>query len=277
MSELAFVGLAVLGGLGMYFAVGGWFELVYYRRRRDRPETWKCQPARWAPGRLRRHELLLGAANLTVASIVTGLLVARVAGGGFSAIAFELGPGGVPGAVGLTLAYFLGTDCALYWAHRLLHRPLAFRWIHRWHHRYTAPTAFTAMAMHPLELALYQGLTLAPLLVLPVHVAGVVVVLVYQNLVALVDHSGVRTRAWFPWQPPAQFHDDHHVHFHVNYGQTLGVWDRVFGTWRRADRRYGADVFGGKGAPVGPGSGPPRYVDYGGPAREPAMARRTAP
>ena len=65
------------------------------------------------------------------------------------------------------------------------------------------------------------------------------------------------------WQPPPRFHDDHHAHFHVNYGQTLGLWDRLFGTWRRVGRVYGADVYGGKGAPLAAdGAGAARYVDY---------------
>jgi lathosterol oxidase len=131
----------------------------------------------------------------------------------------------------------------LYGAHRLLHRKILFRYIHRVHHRWTSPTAFTAPAMHPLEFALYQSIMLAPLFFLPIHVVGLVTVLVYQNTIAFLDHSGVALGSVLPWQPPPRFHDDHHVHFHVNYGQTLGLWDRVFGTWRRADGTYGEQVF----------------------------------
>jgi lathosterol oxidase len=43
------------------------------------------------------------------------------------------------------------------------------------------------------------------------------------------------------------FHDDHHVHFHCNFGQHLTLWDRMHGTLRRVNRRYGAEVFGGRG------------------------------
>src|SRR5437762_220448 len=128
MSPLAFVGLAVAGGLGMYAGIGGLFEWWYYIRRRDRADEWKCQPTRW---------------------------------------------------------------------------------VHRWHHRNTTPTAFTSVAMHPLEFLTYQAITLAPLFVLPVHVGGAIAVLLYHNLVALVDHSGVKLRSWLPFQPPPQFHDDH--------------------------------------------------------------------
>jgi lathosterol oxidase len=47
------------------------------------------------------------------------------------------------------------------------------------------------------------------------------------------------------------YHDDHHLHFHVNFGQHLSFWDRFHNTHRRVGRRYGVDVFGGKGEPDG--------------------------
>jgi lathosterol oxidase len=69
--------------------------------------------------------------------------------------------------------------------------------------------------------------------------------------------------SWWPWQPPSQFHDDHHVHFHVNYGQNMGVWDRIFGTYRRQGRRYGVEVFGGQGAALSASENAvPNYIDY---------------
>jgi Delta7-sterol 5-desaturase len=258
----AFVALAVLGGLGMYFGIGGLLEWRYYRHR-ERSDQWKCQPQRWPSRRARRNEILLGAANLTAGSVASGLFAAYVAGGGATSIYFDLDRHGLAFSIATTLLYFVATDGALYWAHRILHRRWLFRHIHRVHHRWTAPTAFTSAAMHPVEFALYQSIMLAPLFVLPIHVGGLVFVLVYQNLIALVDHSGVALRSHLPWQPPARFHDDHHVHFHVNYGQTLGLWDRLFGTWRRVDRVYGEQVFGGKGAPREAGEArAPLRVDY---------------
>lgn len=264
MTAGMYIALALGGGLGMYYAIAGAFELYYYRARRDRAEEWKCQPRRFLSPKMRREVLILGTLNMTGASIASGVFSHYLASGGKSAVYFDVNERGIAFTVISTVVYFLLTDMGLYWAHRILHRPTLFRYIHRYHHRYTSPDAFTAMAMHPLELATYQSVMLLPLFVLPVHVAGLIGVLVYQNYVALVDHSGVDLHSWWPWQPPTRFHDDHHVYFHVNYGQNMGVWDRIFGTYRREGRVYGEAVFGGKGA-AAPGAredAPPRLVDY---------------
>ena len=243
--------MAGAGGLGMYYAISGVFHLVYYRARRDRAAEWKCQPRRWLSPQMFRQHLLLGTAHVLGATVASGLGAAYlVAGGGRSSVYFDWHERGLPYAVGATIFYFLLTDAGLYWAHRIFHTPALFRLIHRWHHRYVTPTAFTSMAMHPVEFATYQFVMLLPLFVLPLHVGGLILVLVFQNYVAMVDHSGVDLYPWLPWQPPTRFHDDHHVYFHVNYGQNMGVWDWLFGTYRREGRVYGVEIFGGRGAPA---------------------------
>jgi sterol desaturase/sphingolipid hydroxylase (fatty acid hydroxylase superfamily) len=266
MSLAAFIAMAIAGGLGMYFGICGFLEFRYYRRRREAAD-WKIQPARWPTPAARRREIALGTANLIGASILSGWFAHYVASGGYSSIYFDVDRYGFGFAIATTVIYFVGTDGLLYGAHRLLHRKTLFRNIHRVHHRWTSPTAFTSMAMHPVEFALYQSIMVVPLFFLPIHVIGLATVLVYQNSIAMLDHSGIQLTSLVPWQPPPRFHDDHHAHFHVNYGQTLGVWDRLFGTWRRSGRRYGEDVFGGKGAPIGAaGESATAYVDYRAPA-----------
>jgi lathosterol oxidase len=277
MSVWGYVAVAIAGGLGMYFGIGGLFELLYYRRRAD-AAAWKLQPRRWPNRGARRREIALGVANMTLGSIASGLFASFVAGGGATAV--HTGGDGHSALfwIATAIVYFVATDGLLYGAHRLLHRKALFRAIHRVHHRWTSPTAFTAAAMHPAEFALYQSIMLAPLFFWPMHVAGLVAVLVYQNTIALLDHSGVALGSVLPWQPPPRFHDDHHVHFHVNYGQTLGLWDRVFGTWRRIGRVYGEHVFGGKGAALGPDTARAQLVDYSTPrAAAEATHAETAP
>jgi lathosterol oxidase len=91
---------------------------------------------------------------------------------------------------------------------------------------------------------------------------SIIGVLTYILVFNIIDHSGVRLESRWPWQGPSLYHDDHHVHFHVNFGQHLMLWDRLHGTLRRLDRRYGNDVFGGKGAALDETSSPGPFVRY---------------
>jgi lathosterol oxidase len=266
MTLAGFEMLALLGGLGMYFAFGGYFEWAYYRRRHHDTAAWKIQPRRFTDARRRKAEVAWSAINLTAASLASGYLAHRIATDNPTQVYLGRAEHGIFFGLATTAAYFVLSDFGLYWMHRLMHSRVLFRAIHRWHHRTLSPTAFTASAMHPLEFAAYQAVAAMPLFLFPIPAWGVVFTLLYHNVVALFDHSGVDFGGWFPWQPPPRFHDDHHAHFHVNYGQTLGLWDWVFDTWRRENRIYGEDVFGGRGAadPTASGHCSTRRIRYAG-------------
>ena len=251
VSLLGFEALAVMGGLGVYFALAAYFEWAYYRGRRSDATSWKIQPGRFTAPRRRRAEIALGALNLTLASLLSGYLAYRIANDNPTQVYLGQERHGIAFGLIATAVYFVGTDLGLYWMHRFMHHPVLFRAIHRWHHRTLSPTALTAPAMHPLEFLSYQTVAALPLFLFPIPAWGIIFTLFYHNMVGLFDHSGIDFGAWFPWQPPPRFHDDHHAHFHVNYGQTLGIWDRIFGTWRCEGRVYGEHVFGGRGAPGG--------------------------
>ena len=81
----------------------------------------------------------------------------------------------------------------------------------------------------------------------PVHAFVAGLVGAYTAYYLIDDHSGVKLTPIWPWQPTSQYHDDHHRFFHVNFGQHILFWDRMMGTIRSVDKRYGEDCFGGKG------------------------------
>jgi lathosterol oxidase len=246
---LRYIGQSLLGGVGSYVVLGTLFELLYYRRR-DRAHEWKCQPRRWASPEARREEILLGTANVAAGSTASGLLFYYVSLGGCPKLYFSCRVDALPYTFFSTLIYYIATDLGLYWAHRLYHSRPLYRAIHCVHHRWISPTAFTAAAMHPVELATYHSIMVLPIFFVPLNAYALLATVALTQYRALSAHSGVKLHSWLPFGAPAQFHDDHHVHFHVNYGQNMLLWDRLFGTVRRKDRRYGADVFGGNGAPA---------------------------
>jgi Delta7-sterol 5-desaturase len=244
------VAASIAGGVAILWVVGGYYHIRYYVRRRHEPDTWKCQPKRFLRPDLARQAMMLSTANLALGGLITGTLIYFILEGWEApAIYFDVEDYGWAWTLAGVPLYFIIADALAYYAHRAMHNRFLFRHVHRWHHRYVATTPFVVTAMHPVEFLVFQTVTLAPLFLIPFHFAAVIVTLVYVLAFNIIDHSGVDLRSRWPWQGPSRYHDDHHVYFHVNFGQHLMFWDRIHGTLRRKGRRYGKDVFGGKGAP----------------------------
>lgn len=260
-SWAAIVAVSMAAGIAILWIVGGYYHLRYYRSRSHEPASWKCQPARFLRPGQARQAMILSTVNLGIGGLISGTLIYALQHGLSTPLYFDVADHGWPYTLGSTVLLFLLVDGLAYYAHRALHAKILFRYIHRWHHRYLAPTPFVVTAMHPVEFLIFQAVTFLPLFVIPFHFVSVIVVLIYVLVFNIIDHSGVRLTSRIPWQGPSMFHDDHHVHFHCNFGQHLTLWDRVHGTLRRHNRRYGADVFGGKGKPAG-GAEPDEFVRY---------------
>ncbi|KAJ8307455.1 hypothetical protein KUTeg_015539 [Tegillarca granosa] len=72
-------------------------------------------------------------------------------------------------------------------------------------------------------------------------------ILLYTYYYGMIDHSGIKMEALWPWQPNTMFHDDHHRYFHCNFGFNSYLFDWMHGTLRVKEREYGEDIFGGFG------------------------------
>jgi lathosterol oxidase len=246
--------MAMAGGLVIFWIVAGYYHVRYYVLRRHEPAKWKCQPDRFLRAQQQRQAMALSTMNLAIGGLLSGTLIYGIQNAHVTALYFDVARYGWAYTLGGTVLLFVLVDGLAYYAHRALHGRFLFRHVHRWHHRYVATSPFVVTAMHPVEFLLFQSVTFLPLFVIPFHYLSAVAVFVYILVFNIIDHSGVRLRSRLPWQGPSMFHDDHHAHFHVNFGQCFEIWDRLHGTLRRAGRRYGADVFGGRGAPAGDGS-----------------------
>jgi len=229
----------------------GYYHYRYYVRRRHEPEAWKCQPDRFLSADMQRTAVLAGTGNLTLTSVVTGILIYGIVSGWWkTAIYTDVADYGWTYTVLMTPVLFVMMDCINYWMHRLLHVKFLYRRFHRFHHRFVATSPYVATAMHPVEILAQQFASFVPIFLIPFHAASAVAVLVYILFFNIVGHSGVRLVSVLPWQPPSKYHDDHHALFHVNFGQHLMIWDRLFGTLRQQNRSYGEGVFGGRGVPA---------------------------
>lgn len=234
---------------GMYFLIGGVLHWYFYVRQRDRPEEWKCQPKKWLPPELERHEIFLGSSTLLVNSVLSGILSCYIANGGYSTVYYGWTDYGWWWLFLQIPVVYIYQDYSTYWIHRIYHIPILYKNFHKLHHKYKQPTAFSVTAIHPVEAVHIQMHYVLPLFVLPVHWVPFYILQLYVYYHGIIDHSGVNFKAqwWQPWQPDAIFHDNHHQYFHVNFGFNMSIWDKIHGTYRRKDRLYTEDIYYGQG------------------------------
>ncbi len=135
------------------------------------------------------------------------------------------------------LVYLVLHDAWFYWTHRWMHRPGPFRLAHAVHHASRPPTAWAAMAFHPVEAL--TGAVVIPALVLlvPIHVGALGVVLTVMTVQGITNHMGWEMWPRLMWQGPlgdwlitASHHQRHHQRYGCNYGLYFRWWDRWCGT-----------------------------------------------
>lgn len=243
------VTMSVMGGLILYFGFGSILYYCFYIRRRKDPEAWKLQPKRFCSPKLHRWAIGVAAANMMVGGLLSGTFAYYLFQGGRAALYLQIDDYGWAYTLVSTLIGFILIDGAAYYTHRLFHNKWLFRKFHRWHHRCIAPTPFTTVTLHPVEFLAFQLSAFLPALLFPMWAGSFIAILIYILVFNVMDHSGVIHRHMLPWHATSHYHNDHHIHFHCNYGQILVFFDRFHGTLRRHKRRYGKDVFGGRGAP----------------------------
>ena len=135
------------------------------------------------------------------------------------------------------LLYLVAHDAWFYWTHRWMHRPRVFKLAHAVHHASRPPTAWAAMAFHPIEAV--SGAVAIPLLVLviPIHVGALGLVLTIMTVMGVTNHMGWEIFPKFMWGGrlggwliTASHHQRHHERYGCNYGLYFRFWDRLCGT-----------------------------------------------
>ncbi|XP_076317878.1 methylsterol monooxygenase 1-like [Tachypleus tridentatus] len=242
-----YVLFSALISYGFYFVLCGFLQWYFYIRQRDCPEKWKCQPKKFLTWKDEKHEIILGSICMGIGATISGVIACYIMNGGYSALYFDFTQYG-------WLYYFLSApllfiymDMAAYYFHRMYHLPYLYKHFHKWHHRYKQPTAFSASAIHPFEFINYQTLLALPMFFVPIHWSVYISVLSYIFYYGIMDHSGIKLEAIWPWQPNSMFHDDHHQFFHCNFGFNLTLWDKLHGTFRIKSRIYNENTFYGYG------------------------------
>jgi lathosterol oxidase len=133
--------------------------------------------------------------------------------------------------------YLIAHDTWFYWTHRWMHGPRVFKLAHAVHHESRPPTAWAAMAFHPIEAV--TGAVIIPLLVflIPINIACLGLVLTIMTVMGVTNHMGWEVFPRFMWRGPigdwlitASHHQRHHDLYRGNYGLYFRFWDRLCGT-----------------------------------------------
>lgn len=164
------------------------------------------------------------------------------------------------------LAYYLTIDFFSYWVHRLFHRIPTLWILHRYHHSAREMTMLNTFRSHPLYDAIASLWMAVPLLFIPAPAGGSILIALAIRVHTLLLHSNISADwgwigRWLIQSPAA--HRVHHsrkqAHFDKNFGATLIIWDRMFGTLRLEPSSRARQL--PIGVPNDPGSAPPlRYM-----------------
>lgn len=158
--------------------------------------------------------------------------------------------GHLPGYREAFCHFFVSTvvlDAGFFWAHRLIHEKMLYKWIHKQHHEYTGTIGFAAEYAHWVEQILGNQIpSIIGCALLGSHIFVWLVWLAYRLIGTYTAHSGYAFPG--PFKYDAYYHDYHHSH---NVGNFAGrpLWDHLCGTqdsWLRYIEKNGNEIFHNK-------------------------------
>ncbi len=132
---------------------------------------------------------------------------------------------------------FLLHDAYFYWAHRIMHHRLIFRYVHKSHHRSQHPTAASGFAFSPIEAAIQAVFVLTIPAILPIQY-GLFVVFTWLLIIRIIyghnGHEGSTLKrekiGLYRILSTPTHHEMHHTRPNSNYGLWFVFWDQLMGT-----------------------------------------------
>ena len=253
MSVELYILMSLVSGNIALVGIGGGIHYWYYVHNRDNAAEWKLQAGKFLTKKLAREQMLLGWFNFNVATIGSGVFMWGVVEQGWSKLYFGLGEHSL--AYTLVSAFFcwLFIETCAFYIHAGSHIGVLYSKMHRIHHKYTTPGFWALSAMHPIEWLFHVSYIALPAFLFPMHPAVYGSVVIATFICGYWDHCGIKLPFDIPLHGSNRFHDDHHKYFHVNFGFTCSLFDRIHDTVRREGHHYTEMTFaGGKGRVIDP-------------------------
>ncbi|OWY22155.1 hypothetical protein BVG80_11555 [Sphingobacteriales bacterium TSM_CSM] len=135
-------------------------------------------------------------------------------------------------------------DLNSYAFHRIYHKIPFFWRFHRVHHADTLVDSTSGLRLHPIEFLLQSLTQVTVLPLLGVSITSFVIYFVFALPWFLLNHSNLQFPAWFERYGSLllvtpNWHRVHHSNYRPetdsNFGDIFTIWDRLFGTARKAD------------------------------------------
>lgn len=139
-----------------------------------------------------------------------------------------------------SLAAFLLADLGKYAIHRASH---AWPWLWRFHLAHHQPArlrVLNALRLHPVNIAYNSALDVLPIVLLGVPPEAAAVLATFRATLGVLQHANLDLETGEQWllNAPSWHRVHHHVEARVadhNFGSSLLIWDRLFGTLLRAE------------------------------------------
>ena len=145
----------------------------------------------------------------------------------------------------VSFLYEIVFDFFHYWAHRIEHYGVLYKYVHKLHHKYKYTMLQFTHCHHPLDLVISNSLPhiITMFLIPKMSFLTYNMILIYKVYVEISGHSGKKINASsFPqciWLPKmfnieitVNYHDEHHIYNTRNYTKRFSLWDKVFGTFK---------------------------------------------
>jgi sterol desaturase/sphingolipid hydroxylase (fatty acid hydroxylase superfamily) len=228
----------LIGGLSFFMVLEAWRP--YFERSAGRRKQ------RW-------RNVVMIAIGAAASFATSGLVVVSVAwseANSFGALYRFFGHSALSIAIGIPLI-----DLCLYTTHVTMHKVPALWRVHRVHHADTELDASSGLRAHPIELMLLQVMMALALPLLGIPQASNVLYTTLALPWFALNHSNLKFPIWFERvgslvMSTPDWHRVHHSSYQIetdsHYGCVFSVWDRLFGTARKArvpTIRFGLETF----------------------------------
>ncbi|PSR19296.1 hypothetical protein C8255_03150 [filamentous cyanobacterium CCP3] len=198
-------------------------------------QRFRIQPVKRA-GSVQIRQEIKNSIIVILAGLITTPIVLILQQMGYTKIYVDPNQYGLGYLIFNVVILWLIGDAWFYFAHRWLHQPTLYRYIHAVHHQSLDTTPYTTLSFHYLEPLILSGWIYIAIFLFPVSIVAIGINQVIGLLNNIKSHLGYEFYPKFFDKTSLKYlvnsthHNQHHTRYNGNYGLSIRFWDLVFGT-----------------------------------------------